>query len=257
MLSAMATVLDRIEAAALGGEVSKALRLCTTLGDQPGSAELKSWATRELEGYDGVPDLPDYRQVRGPLLVDGVSAVSEVRGQRISSSQLPDFAREHISEEIEIRHSIPMLLSLVESAERTNDPILLSPVGAAEIAAAMSDPYGFQVMRLYWAIDASTLRGVYERVCTDVLARVSKMKAAIESDHKPPSVSPDVVGQTIGIAISGDSNRVVTGGLAHSQASSSGEKKEKPSALQKIYWIVGILGVLGGLALAYIQLVAG
>lgn len=41
------------------------------LGGRAGTADLRDWARRELDGYGGDDDLPDYRVVTVPILIDG------------------------------------------------------------------------------------------------------------------------------------------------------------------------------------------
>ena len=255
-LSDVASRLDHIETTALGGDVVKALRLCISLGGHAGSAELREWALRELHGYEGVSDLPDYRRISGGLHVDAVNAAWRVTGQQISSMQLPDGIREHLSEEIEMRHSIPALESMVDSAERANELIRLSPPGAAEVAALMNAGgyVSHQVTSLYWVVSVSTVRGIVERVCTNVIAVVNEMRAGLGSGEKLPS--PELATQAVSIVINGDSNRVVTGDVDQHQGSSSIGTGKRGSFLQKLWWIVGILTMLGSLVIGYIRFVA-
>jgi hypothetical protein len=68
-------LLGEIEQAALDESVpvATALRKCLALGGHAGSAELREWASRELHGYLGhEKELPDYRRIRSPLLMDGI-----------------------------------------------------------------------------------------------------------------------------------------------------------------------------------------
>lgn len=216
----MATLLDRIESTALDGDVVKALRLCISLGGHAGSVELREWATRELHGYEGVPDLPDYRRIHGGLHVDAINAAWRVTGRRISSMELPTGIGEHLSEEIEMRHSFPVLQNLVDSAKRAKEAIHLSPPGAAEVAALMNAAgSSHQVTNLYWVVSASTVRGITERVCTDLIAMVSEMRAGLVSGQEFPSA--DLVTQAVNIVITGDSNRVSLGDVDQSLASPS------------------------------------
>ena len=249
----MATLLDQIEAQALDSKTVKALRLCISLGGKADSAELRDWAIRELHGYDGVPDLPDYRRIRAHLYIDGVNAAWKIRGQQISSRQLPDFAREHISDQVEIRQSIPALQSMVDSAERTNEPICLSPPLAVEIAANMSE-YGTQVTRLYWAVDPAALREITERVCTDVIAMVNEMRAGMGSAHKLPT--PDLAAQAVEVVIHGSHNRVIMKDVGQSQDSPPVADDGGGSRLRNLWWIVGILGTIGGLVFGCVEIVA-
>ena len=208
---------------------------------------------RELRGYDGVADLPDYRRIRGPLCADTVTATSQVRGQRISSRQLPEFAREHISEEIEIRDSVPTLQNMADSAERTNETIRVSPHGAAEIANYMSAQQpGMQVMRLYWNLDPSAVRAITERVCTDVIAMVSEIKAGIEPGQEFPS--REVVTQAIDVVVNGNHNRVILRDVTQSQDSTPIKDGSGSSRLRKLWWVAGIIGTLGALVFGFVEM---
>lgn len=48
-----ASLLDRIDAEAIHGDLKKALRLCPQLGGVTGSERLREWAAWELDGYKG------------------------------------------------------------------------------------------------------------------------------------------------------------------------------------------------------------
>jgi len=253
ILPGVTTILDRIEATALNGDVIRALRLCLSLGGHTDSPELRDWAMRELHGYDGVPNLPDYRRIRGPLCADTITATSQVRGQRISPHQLPDFAQEHISEEIEIRDSVPALQNMADSAERTNETIRVSPHGAAEIVNYMSTQLpGTRVMRLYWNLNASAIRAITERVCTDVIAMVNEIKAGIEPGQEFPS--RDLVTQAIDVVINGNHSRVIVKDVTQSQNSPPIEDGSGSSRLRKLWWVVGIIGTLGALVFGFMEM---
>ena len=60
------TLLEQIEQAALDdtADITGALRKCVALGGQSGSEELRTWATRELKGYNASDQLPEYRNRR-------------------------------------------------------------------------------------------------------------------------------------------------------------------------------------------------
>lgn len=56
-------LLEQIEQAALDdtADITGALRKCVVLGGQSVSEELRTWATRELKGYNANDQLPEYR----------------------------------------------------------------------------------------------------------------------------------------------------------------------------------------------------
>jgi hypothetical protein len=94
--------------------LAAALRKSVILGGRAGSADLREWATRELNGYrDSQDELPDYRHVRAPLLMDGISGYYKVTAESISVIDLPDFARDVISEEVPLTHGIGELEAMI------------------------------------------------------------------------------------------------------------------------------------------------
>jgi AbiTii len=85
----------QIERDALDGKASlaAALRKCIALGGESRSEELRDWATRELKGYPGVDDLPEYRKIVALLRLDGISGNYKITGEELPPMALPDFAR--------------------------------------------------------------------------------------------------------------------------------------------------------------------
>jgi hypothetical protein len=94
-----AGLLSDIEADVLSDRpLADALRKCVVLGGQAGSVELREWATKELRGYDEDDQMPAYRTVGALIYVNAITGPSVITGQMISSSSLPDFARDQIKE---------------------------------------------------------------------------------------------------------------------------------------------------------------
>ena len=140
-------LLGKIEKQAFDGDISKALRLCLSLGGKTGSTDLRGWASLELNGYRG-QDVPEYRRIVAPLQVDGMTMTHQVSGQTISNFQLPEFARDTISEDVECRQSLPGLVDLVTEAKKRNERVRLMPPGAADVVTYMnSNPSQVQLHR--------------------------------------------------------------------------------------------------------------
>lgn len=74
------SLLDQIERDALDerASVATALRKCVALGGRSGSQALRDWATRELDGYYGSNDLPEYRIVPAAIQLDGMTATAHI-----------------------------------------------------------------------------------------------------------------------------------------------------------------------------------
>lgn len=98
-------LLGRIEEGALDPRrpLADTLRLCVALGGRAGSPDLRDWARKELDGYGADDDLPDYRVVTVPILIDGSNFHAIITGQQLAPSDVPDFAREEISGELGLR----------------------------------------------------------------------------------------------------------------------------------------------------------
>ena len=68
------TLLAEIERDLLDGRaLADLLRKCIMLGGRSGSQELRDWAGKELRGYDPDDELPPYRVVSAPIMLDGIS----------------------------------------------------------------------------------------------------------------------------------------------------------------------------------------
>jgi len=180
MLSRSSNPIDEIEAAALDEDVSlaNALRKVIALGGRVGSTELREWASLELKGYVGSSaDLPEYRKVRGAIMLDGRNMVALIRNQQISSFDLPEGVREHITEEVTLGHGVGELESMLAQA-RAEGGVRLALPGSAELVKIMNHHgeragLDFQTIeRVYWSVSLPTLEGVLDAIRNDAgLAR--------------------------------------------------------------------------------------
>lgn len=248
------SLLDQIESLALDGDVVKALRVCISLGGRASSAELREWASHELRGYGSGVELPEYRRIRAHLCIDGLTGSAKFTGQSISTFDLPEFAREFITEDVEIRHSIPALRDMVVSAERQDSSIRLGPPGATDVVSYMnnSQKYVAYINSLYWSIAPTTIKEITERVCTDVVALVSEMRAGMMGGQEVPS--PDVASQAFGVVVRGDNNRLTVRNVSQvSKWNTTGDGS--PSWIKISGWIAGIVSTIGGLILACLRIV--
>lgn len=249
------SLLDRIESEALDGDVVKALRLCITLGGRSDSAELRDWALRELHGYGADCELPDYRRIGAPLCIDTISPTGIAKGLSISTFQLPEFVRNDITEELELRHPIPDLLDMVRAAERDGESVRLLPLGAAEVLLYMnkSGEYSPHIERLYWQVAPTTLRGVVERVRTDVVGLVGEMRSGMIRGEDLPS--PDVANQAINVVVKGKGNRVKLKNVSQKSEGSSPKESTGHRRLKVIASLAGIVAAIATVVILSLQLV--
>lgn len=239
------SLLDQIESEALDGDVVKALRLCITLGGHSDSAELRDWAARELRGYGGDDELPDYRHIGAPLCVDGFTPRAMFTGRSISVHHLPDFAQDSISETLELRHSIPELLEIASSAEQRGESIRLLPGGATDLILYMNSTgnYGMQFERLYWQVVPASIKGVVERVCTDIVGLVGEMRSGMARGQALPS--PEVANQAVNVVVKGKGNRVV---LKHVRQESEGSSPKESTGHRRLKAVASLAGIVAAIA---------
>ena len=241
----VASFLDRINREAIDGDLKKALRLCMQLGGETGSESLREWASLELLGYRGQEELPDYRKVHAPLQIDGQVFGGVVKRQTISSFDLPDYARDVITEEMLMVQSVPQLMELEHDA-RKEGAVRISPPGAAQLVTLMNhesqDPYQ-RIERMYWTVTRSVLQGLIEDIRSRLVALVAEMKAGVEPGQKLPSA--EVATQAVDVVVHGDDNRVKVKQTGHKTTVSHGDQKGWPrKTLEVLAWVAGIVAVV-------------
>ncbi len=200
-------LLSQIEQDVLdeGKPLGAALRRCMLLGSRTGSPQLREWATLELKGYPTRADIPEYRVVHAGLHIDAVISGAVIKGQPISSSWLPDFVAEHVSERLELTQAVDELGALAEQLEDSGEFLKLSLPMAADIAAYMNyqigNPYQ-QIQTVYWSVHPSVIRGVLGQVRTVLTEFVAELRATIGESEELPS--PDQTDDAFQLAVSGN-----------------------------------------------------
>jgi len=128
-------LLSEIEEDLLAGKpLADLLRKTIILGGRAGSAELRDWASQELKGFVGtaIEQMPEHRVIMAPLLVDAITGNSQITGQPLPSSGLPDFAKE-ITEEFPVRQGVGELEAWVQKGKTVNISVPGSEVIGAHI----------------------------------------------------------------------------------------------------------------------------
>lgn len=183
-------LLDKIERGLFDGNtpVTMLLQNAMILGARVGAGELREWAQLELNGYpDADESLPDYRTIGAIIQVDAIVGNTSIRGQTISASQLPKFARDAgVTDSVRLGHSIAELEDLVSrGSDGAGSPLRFTVPGAAQIANAIDKESGqpFQhTHSLYWSTSQSTIRAVIERVRTVLAEFISELVSRRSSD---------------------------------------------------------------------------
>jgi hypothetical protein len=228
-------LIDQIEQDALDDEVpvATALRKCLILGGKSGSEELRDWATRELRGYLAEDDLPSYRIVPAPLRIDGIAGNYKVSRQAFPPTGLPDFAREHIKDEVQFREGVGAIEALLNM-----DEIKLSPPMASDLVRYMNSdnasPYQ-HIESLYWQVSHSAVRGLLDQVRTSLTQFVAELRATTGNSSETPTAA--VTDQALNVVVTGKRSKVqINSAQASGQQSVASAATDAPVPAEAGFW---------------------
>lgn len=228
------SLIAEIERDALDDAVplATALRKCIVLGGKSGSEALRDWASRELKGYGPDDQLPDYRVVVAPLMVDGFAGNAQITGQQFAPSGLPDFAREHIRKELTLRAGIGEIEALLK-----NDKIMPLPAGASDIARYMNEssdnPYQ-RITSIYWSVSHSAIHGVLDQVRTSLTQLAAELRATMGDEDAVPSAQATTA--ALSVVVTGKRSRVNVAAATAPGASARAATSELSGAEATGFW---------------------
>ncbi|MCR1785397.1 hypothetical protein KVF89_22850 [Nocardioides carbamazepini] len=244
-------LMTQIEAEALDSSVplADALRKCIALGGRSGSADLRDWARRELEGYSPNDALPAYRIVAAIIAIDGATMTAVIKQQRIARSSLPDFAQDQIKEEVVLHQGVAELEHLISSSDSGAIKITLPAMGDLVTYMNSEVPYGNSISAMYWVVAVSTVVGVLDRTRTNLVALVAEMRAADPGTDVP---SAEAARQAVSVVINGGKRNKVSFTSAQALGPSATANASAPTydvvdSPRVPRWIHGPWGVLVGL----------
>ncbi|MFD9067729.1 hypothetical protein ACFVZ3_40160 [Kitasatospora purpeofusca] len=195
------------------------LRQVVALGGRTGSAELSSWALRELYGYASNGDeLPEYRIVPATVTIDGANVGYFVEGQQISPLSLPDFTHGTVKEEVRLTSGVGQL----EYLARRDAPVKVDIPMSADLVRVMNHEYGSAVHRLYWTVHRSAVQGTLDQIRTRLTELVAALLVTMppgRSDPTPEQVARVV--QNINITAGDNSPIQVAAPIAHADHNGS------------------------------------
>lgn len=225
------TLLDEIESDALDETkpLTGALRKCVALGGQANSAELRDWATRELQGYPPDGDLPGFRVIPAPIMIEGATHGGIVKNQQIPRSTLPDVVQEKIGEEFRFYSGVGEIEELARSAERSEEPAKLQLPSGGDVARLMNAEIGpgQQILSVYWAVSPVSLRGLCDQIRTSLMQLVAEIRVAIPKGAEVPT--PEAADNAINVVVNGKRARVSVAAAQASGGSSATLASEAPS----------------------------
>lgn len=233
-------LLSEIERDLLDGKpLADTLRKCVVLGGRSNSQELRDWASQELRGYNGETDLPAYRCVPAPLMIDAIAGHTHITGQRISPSELPDVVAEQIKEEVELRDGVGQLEALIAGAGQRSS-VKLSPLRAADIARLMDAQSGNpfqQVLAFYWAVSPSAIHGALDQTRTTLAELISELRAIVPPSQDTPTAAQ--AAQAVNVAVYGSKPRVEVTTAQASGTSTSHVSTVAPQEAEADLWSMG------------------
>lgn len=246
------TLLDQIERDALDPQtpVATALRKCVILGGRSGSEALRDWATRELDGYHGVDDLPDYRRIPAAIQLDAMTVGAQITGQSVPPSSLPDVVRDRVKEEVELREGIAQVEHIAQQPR-----IQLALPGGADLVrlmnAEINDPYQ-RIDRIYWQVAPVMVRGAVDQVRNALVKLVAEIRANTPAGQDVPS--DEAATQAINFIVSGKRAKVAFNAAQASGAATATATTAAPPEPEAGFWttsrrigavIVGIATIAG------------
>lgn len=207
-----AELLDRIEEAAVNGDVVEALLLCQTLAGDADSIELQEWATHELEGYPEGEPPPAYRQVPGQLFVSGATPLAQFSVVTIPLEILPE------PERTVYEQGVPLLHSISEIVERAaEDRVRVRPGTPTRMLQAVNSAHDAPPMfdDIYFRVTGPAFGTVVTAVRSQIVKRAAQLRQSLPADERPDSAAGTPVASEVAtgsvVNITGDHNQIAMG----------------------------------------------
>jgi hypothetical protein len=247
-------LLREIESGVLdqGTSIGDLLRKAVALGGRAGSAELRDWATRELQGYGPDDELPEYRKIAAALLVDMIAPGWSVTGRTISPTELPDFAQDVITNDVNLRQGIGQ----IEQLARRGDAVKIQPGGAPDLVRFMNAQGNLNghLERLYWSVSPVALDGVVDQVRNTLTVMIAEINANLPdgTDTLPAEVATNA----INVAVNGKGHKINLAAPQQGSTVTTTSPEEEPRRWGRTAWgvLLGLVAIIAAvLALMQVQ----
>ncbi|MGB4137942.1 MAG: hypothetical protein WA971_15355 [Microbacterium sp.] len=232
-------MLTEIEHDLLDGvPVADVLRKLIILGGRAGSTELRDWASRELRGYADVlvDDLPGYRKVPAIIQMDAVVGPHQVSHQTIDPHELPEPAREHITNQVPFFQGIGEIHAMAESHDESKTVRIALPgerVLAHLIDKASGNPYQ-HINAIYWSVSTVALEGLVDQVRTRLAELLGELRAVTPTGADVPTAAQ--AANAVNIVIHGKGNSVH---VAHADGNGTSALVERGEIRDGRFWTLG------------------
>jgi hypothetical protein len=238
------SLLEEIERDVLDGKpLADLLRKCIMLGGRSGSQELRDWASKELRGYDGNDELPTYRTVGAPILLDGISGNWKSTGQLVPESALPDFVREAgLGQHVDFRQGVGELEAMVKDRKPDDGIKLVFPGGdvlGSYFDKTSGNPFQ-QTHRVYWSVVPPAIHGMLDNIRTTLTELVTELVASVPPGQEVPTA--EQADNAFNVAVHGRKSHITITAPQVSGASTSMIEQHAPAttaASEPAWWTLG------------------
>lgn len=246
-------LLQRVQDAALDSTrtLADALRAAVAAAGKLGANDLREWATHELNGYDETSELPTYRTVRAPLLMDYVLGFNQVSRHNVDLTMLDEEVREWIND-VPLRAGIAELsaLAIEEAGGSVRMTFAAAPYVAAMIARNSGQSSFLNIHSLYYSVSRAAIAGVLDQVRT----RLVDLVAEYDLQVRKPGVSPKVAAErALHITIGDDATVNLNAALGDQPQPTAGSAPTvEPRWWKSAWWTTWRIAWAGAVGLATI-----
>ena len=151
--------------------------------------------------------MPEYRKIVAPLQGRHDQHAVSRDGQTISPLELPEFARDVINNDLNLRMGIGQIEQLARHCP-PDDVVQLHPPGSQDLVVLMNRQQNLNghLERLYWGVAPVVLDGVVEQVRTALTVMIAEIYAnRPDGSDIPPA---EVATNAINFAVTGKRNKI-------------------------------------------------
>jgi hypothetical protein len=127
-----------------------------------------------------------------------------VTGQQISTFQLPDFARDAITEDVPIPYGVAELEKLAASKHA----LQLQHPHMQDVVLYMNSQadFGTSIHSMYWRLSPTRFHGILDTIRTNLVALMAEMRASGATEFP----SPEVADQAVNVVVRGAKRSTIT-----------------------------------------------
>ena len=121
--------------------------------------------------------------------------------------ELPDFAQDAISNDLEMRQGIKAIEGLVRNC-KPGEVVMLSPHMSQQLVQYMNarQQWSGHIARIYWGVSPTALESIADQVRTRTIALVAEITANMPDGAITPSA--DVATNAVTLAVTGKRNKI-------------------------------------------------